>query len=213
MVSIEAPGGAAELGREGHGFELGDGVVQALHEDGQLLAEGDRAGRLAVGAGEHRHVLPRFGQGLQVFPGGLQQREQHIRGRLHHGQRDGRVVDVLGGQAEMDELGAVLEAEGGQLVLDEVLHRLHIVVGGPFNVLDRLRIGFAKGHIDVAQSVHLRLGQGRQLRQADAVQGNEVLDLDPDPVLDQTGFGEVGGQGFGVAAVTAIDRADGVEGG
>ena len=82
----------------------------------------------------------------------------------------------------MDELGAVLEAEGGQLVLDEVLHRLHIVVGGLFNVLDRLGIGFAKGHIDVAQSVHLRLGQGRQLGQADAVQGNEVLNLDPDGI-------------------------------
>ena len=213
VVGVEAAGGAAELGREGHRLELGDGVVQPLQEHGEFLAERDRAGGLAVGPGEHGHVLPPFGQAGEIVPHGLQGGQQHVGRGLGHGQRDGGVVDVLGSQAEVDEFGAVLEAEGGELVLDEVLDRFHIVVGGLFDVLDGLRVGRSEVHINAAEALHLRLGEGGKLGQANGVQGDEVLHLHANAVLDEPGFGEVGRKRGGVAAVPAINGADGVEGG
>ena len=45
------------------------------------------------------------------------------------------------------------------------------------------------------------------------MQGDEVLDLHADAVLDEAGLGEIGGQGLGMAAVAAIDGTDGVQGG
>ena len=114
----------------------------------------------------------------------------------------------------MDELGAVLEAEGGQLVLDEVLHRLDIVVGRLFDVLDRLGIGFARsphrcrGVRSTCASVRAgswgRPTACRAMRYSISTRTRYWM---------RPGFGEIGGERSGVAAVTAIDRADGVEGG
>ena len=113
----------------------------------------------------------------------------------------------------MDELGAVLEAEGGELVLDEVLDGLDIVVGRLLDVLDGLRVGRPEVHIDAAETLHLRLGEGGKLGQANGVQGDEVLYLHANAVLNEPSFGEVGHERGGVAAVPAINGTDGVEGG
>ena len=60
VVRIKAPSGTAKLGSKRHQLELGDGVVQTFHEDGQLLAQCHWTGWLSVGSRQHGDTLPPF---------------------------------------------------------------------------------------------------------------------------------------------------------
>ena len=90
----------------------------------------------------------------------MQSGEQHIGHGLRHGQGNGRVVDVLGSQTKMNELRSVLKANRVELALDEILHRLYVVVRGFLYVLHCLGIRRTEVDVDAAQPSRLFLGQG-----------------------------------------------------
>ena len=75
----------------------------------------------------------------------VHQRQQHLPPALAQHQGVGQVVDVLGGAGEVDEFADRLQlGVAGDLLLEEVLHRLDVVVGGALDVLDPLRVGIVE---------------------------------------------------------------------
>lgn len=73
-------------------------------------------------------------------------RQQDFPGFLEH-QGVGQVVDVLTGAGEVNEFAHAGQLfVFGHLFLDEVFHRLHVMVGGGFDGLD----AFGMLHIEVA---------------------------------------------------------------
>ena len=126
-------------------FELRELASQARDDIGDFLAHGGRARGLAVGAGEHRGI----GMGNCQFTQGHQQplhgRQQYILHAIAQHQRVGEVVDVLGGAGKVHEFSNVLQLRvAGKALLDEILNRLDVVVGGGLNGLDALCICFAE---------------------------------------------------------------------
>ena len=49
------------------------------------------------------------------------------------GEGNGRVVDILGGQAKMDKFLVGFQSEEVELLFDIIFHGLYVVVGGPFD--------------------------------------------------------------------------------
>jgi len=133
---------------------------------------------------------------------------------LFQHQAVAEVVDVLAGAGEVHEfqgrgqLGVVL-----QLFLDEVLHRLDVMVGGALDLfhargLDRGEVG-GQG----TQAGGGGLGERGQLDDARlGAQGQQPLDLDRDAGLDQAVFGKDRAQGIDLAGITAIERGQGEQG-
>src|SRR5690606_784150 len=206
---------AVELGEQFHGADLAKLAPQAVGDVGQFLADGGGGGGLAVGAGHHRHRREGDGhvrQGVgDPFGGGEQ---DLVAAGLQH-QPVGGVVDVLGGAGEVDELGDGVELGiGGDAFLDEVLHRLDVVVGGFLDVLDALGVRFAEAGGDVVEQGVGRGAEGRHL--GDAGMGGETLqpaDLDDHPVFDQAKLTENLPKRRGLGAVAAVDGGNGGEGG
>ena len=73
----------------------------------------------------------------------VQPRQHHaIACRFQH-QGMGQIVDVLGGAGEVDEFADFhYFCIARQLVFEPVFHRFDVMVGGFFDVLHGLRIGF-----------------------------------------------------------------------
>ena len=116
----------------------------------------------------------------------------------------------------MDELERGGRGAGGrEAIAQPVLHRLHIVVGAPFDGLDGL--AGIDGHL-ARQRLgggddgrwHTRSGgeAGRSL----ADESDEPCRLHPDPGADQGRFGQMLAQWIGTARIATIDRREGVEG-
>jgi hypothetical protein len=163
---------------------------------------------LAVRAREHgqggvgvRHVAQRGRQPVQ-------RGQQHLVAGLPKHQRIAEVVDVLGGAGEVHEFKRRRQALVVlQPLLDEVLDRLDVVVGGPLDLLDPRRVGSAEalGHRPQAGRGGFR--QGSEFDDARlGRQGQQPLDLDPDPGPDQSEFREDRTQRRDLAGVAAIER-------
>ena len=111
----------------------------------------------------------------------------------------------------MDELQRLRTglAEGrGELLLEEVLDRLHVVVGGQLDVLDALRVG---GRELRRQAVHRLRLRGGEAALGDALLGGERLEpgaLDDYAPVDETVFGEDSAKFGALVAVAPVDRAD-----
>ncbi|KAG1244633.1 hypothetical protein G6F68_015371 [Rhizopus microsporus] len=148
QVGVVVAGGAVELGQGLDRFDGGDGAIQARRHVGEFLAKRRRAGRLAVGARQHRLGGRGVGQGAQGGGDAVQGRQQHFAAGLFQHQAVAEVVDVFAGAGEMHEfqrrsqLGVVL-----QLFLDEVLHRLDVVVGGALDLLHARGLGRAENGV------------------------------------------------------------------
>jgi hypothetical protein len=151
--------------------------------------------------------------GLKICYDLLQGRQHHRLPGLFQGEGHGRVVDILGGQAEVDELLVFSQAQSIEDLLDVILHRLDIVVGGFFDLLDPGRIRHGEGSAGFMQTIEYRRVHTRQLGQGQPAQGNEVFDLHPHPVADQGAFAEIVGQGGGGPPVSAVHRGNGGQGG
>ena len=86
----------------------------------------------------------------------------------------------------MDELLECIEATDGiELLLEEVLHCLHVVIG---HLLDRLHSGsilFTECLIDGTQLREELLREGCQLGKRQLAQGNEVLHFNPHAITYQ----------------------------
>ena len=211
-VGVEVARGPAELGRERHRAQLRQLGVQPLDEDVELLAEAGRRGRLAVSAREHRDRLPLARLGVELLQNGGQRGLEHLGPGLLQRKRQSGVVDVLRGQAEVDVLAPGLQAELVELFFEPVLDRLDVVVGDFLDVLDPLGVGRVEAGVELAQPVEVPRVDAGELRQRQPAERDEVLDLDPHPVADQRGFGEVVRQALGLAAVAPVDRRDGLQG-
>ena len=135
-MGVEIAGCATELGCHPTCLELVELTLQTIREHTDLLAQTGGRSRLAVGAGQHGNVFPLLGVGVQLVDQFLKHGDVHLLQRLakHQGKRG--VVDVLGGQSEMDELlVGVQSAYGIEFFLDEILDGLHVMVGDTLDVL------------------------------------------------------------------------------
>ena len=90
---------------------------------------------------QHGDVLPLVSIFLQLCNQFLHLWIIHLIEGILDGERHGRIVDVLAGQAKMNEFLVILEvANLVQFFLDEVLHSLHVVIGHLLDVLHTLCI-------------------------------------------------------------------------
>ena len=159
-------------------------AFQARHRVGDLLAHGGGRRRLAVGARQHGHVGERQGELAQRRDEALRRRRQRALACLAQHQGVGEVVDVLRGAAEVDELdvsGQAVDAPHG--VLDEVLDRLHVVVGLRFDGANGSGVGHVEALPQGAQRVLLAGVRGRQLgHRVELGEMQEPLHLDAHPI-------------------------------
>ena len=102
-MGIEITGGTAELGRHGNLFQRFQLLLQTIHEDHDFLAQACGGSRLSVSLSEHRHILPLFRIVGELLNQLFHLRNEHIGQRLFHGKGHAGVVNVLGGESEMDE--------------------------------------------------------------------------------------------------------------
>ena len=215
QVGVVVAHGTVDLAEHLDAFDLRQLTTQTRSDVGHFLAEGGRAGRLAMGARQHRLFGVLVGQRDDRFGHFTHLRQQHVvqAATQHQGMR--QVVDVFTGAGEVDELGDGVEfGVAFDLFLQEVLDRLHVVVGGAFDVLDALGILDTEFTDDAIQhGVGIR-GEGRHF--SDLGVGGQALQpahLDDDAGTDQAEFTEVLAQGLGLGAIAAIDGRQGGEGG
>ena len=111
-------------------------AAQAECAVGHLLAQRGRGGRLAMGARQHGLVgaaVGKVGNGVDNL---IHHGQQHLTACFAQHQTVGEVVDVFGGAGEMDEFTDRFQlAVAGNLLLEKILHRLHVMVGGALDVL------------------------------------------------------------------------------
>gem|GEM_PF-3646672 len=199
--------GAVDLAQQGHRGNLGDLPLQAVDHVGQFLAEGGRRGRLAMGARQHRHIGELHGQRTNRLGQLTHQRQQHLIAAFAQHQCVGQVVDVLAGAGEMNELvdlGQLRQLLG--LLLEQVLHRLDVVVGGALELLDPLGMLQLEVAGQLLEQGGGFGGKGRHL--GNAVMGRQALepaDFDLHTAANQTEFTENGTQSAGFAGIAAID--------
>ena len=103
--------------------------------------------------GEHGHGFPFLGIVVQLFDELFQHGNVHLLQGLFHRERHAGVVDVLRGESEVYELlEGIKSANLVELLLDEVFHRFHIVVGHLLDVFHPLGIGHGEVLVDGAQA-------------------------------------------------------------
>ena len=209
MVGVEIAGGAAELTRErgcGEKFALlGDAVGEHL----EFLAQACGRGGLAVGAGQHGHVLPFLGEGVDFVAQLLKGGHVDVLQRVEHRHRHRGVVDVLRGEAKVYEFLEPVEAHGVELLFQEIFHGLDVVIGRGLDFLDARGVGQGKVMIDVAELFQRRGGHVLELRQGNLAQGDEILDLDLHAVADKSEFRKILVEALALRPVAPVDGRDG----
>ena len=123
----------------------------------------------------------------------------------------GQIIDVFGGAGEVDEFGHRLQLRvTREPLLDEVLHRFHIVIGGGLDVLDASGIDLVEVVDDLFQQFIGLPGKGRHFGDARvSSQALQPADFHQYPALYQAELAEYLAQRDGLTAVTAIDRGNG----
>jgi hypothetical protein len=199
---------AVDLAHERHARHLVALALEPVHHVGHLLAERGGGGGLAVGAREHGLVGVLVGKLSQRHDQLVHLGQQYLASSVAHHERVGEIVDVLGGAGEMDELGDGLEFRvAGNLLLEEVLHRLHVVIGGALDILHPARVLLAEAGHDAVEHVDRMAAQGRHL--GDRLVGRECLEpghLHLHAIADQTEFAEHRAQCLGACAIAAVHR-------
>jgi hypothetical protein len=160
-----------------------------------------------VGAGQHRHlgVLARARRVMASLNSSIAAAAPGARLAQH--QRVGQIVDVLGGAGEVDELADRLQfGVAGDLLLEEIFHRLHVVIGGALDVLDPLGVGEGEVLDQAIEDVGGVFAQGRHFRDAGMrCQRLQPAHLDQHAVPDQAVLAENRPQVGGLVGVAAID--------
>ena len=212
MVGVHIAGGAAEFGGVGAFQQLPALLGQAGGEHAEFLAKAGGGSRLPVGVGQHRDVLPLIFKAADYAADLVQQRQVNIRDALLQREGHAGVVDVLRGEAKVDEFAvAGVDAQGGKLLLDKVFHRLDVMVGGAFYLLDGLCIVYAKVEIDVAQRSEAAAVKATKLRQRYLAQGYEILYFYPYAIADQSIFGEIFSQFCSLGLIASVNGRHGGE--
>ena len=135
-------------------------------------------------------------------------RQQHGAPRFGEHQPVGEVVDVLRSACEVDELGRPRDlGRRCKALLQPVLDRLDVVIGGPFDRLDALGIGdteFCRGGVEQrarGRGERRYFGDSRFSRER-----REPDQLDLYPVADEAVLAEVLGESRHLVAVAPIER-------
>jgi hypothetical protein len=166
-----------------------------------------------VGPRQHRRGGEWSCQRLEPADERAQRRRKHAVAAVAEHQRVGEVVDVLGGAGEVEERPDAVELGiAGEPLGDEVLDRLHVVVGRALDGLDAAR--GLQGHVfgEVVEDPAHDRREGRQLR--DARVAREELhpaDLGPDPEADQAVLAEDVPQRVELGGVAPVEGRDGGE--
>ena len=187
-VGVEVACRAAEFGRHGDVVQHGELFLHAFDKDHELLAQRRGGGRLAVGAGQHRHVAPFVGEGGQFVAHLFDGRVVNPCHGVLERERDGRVVDVLRGEAEMYEFLVSSQPEAVHFFLDDVLYGFDVVVGDRFDLLHAPGVGRCEIEVQGAQGCEFRMVDVRQLGQRQLAQRDEILHFDADAVADERLF-------------------------
>ncbi len=95
VMGVEVTGGTTELRRYLAGFQCVELFGEAIDINLYLLTQPRGRCGLTMGLGEHRHILPLLGIGLELGDKLLYMRIEHIVKGLLEGQRHGGVVDIL----------------------------------------------------------------------------------------------------------------------
>ena len=201
---------AVDLAQQGLRGKLFSLPMQTIDQVGHLFSHSGGGGGLAVGAAQHGLVGQVMGQFADRLDQLIHLRQQYLAAALPQHQGMGEVVNVLRGTGEMDEFTDCLQLDiTGDLLLEEILHRLDVVVGGPLDVLDPLGIFFGEIRDDTFQDVVGVLAQRRHLGYPRMVrQGLQPAYLHQYAMVDQTVFTEDGAQICALAAVAAVDGGD-----
>ena len=213
LVGVHVTGRATELGRPGKERELPQLLLKTGDEHLELLAEPCRSGRLTMRPGEHRDILPSLNIGCQNGDHLFQSGNIFILKSLLEHQRLGRVVDVLRGQPEVDELLPAGYSKSLEILLDEVFNGFDIVVG---DLLDVLHLpGVFRSHRLIK---HTQTGEEfiagqprafaevRELGQRNFAQGDEIFHLHAYTVANQGELAEILSQRCGFGSIATIDR-------
>ena len=220
MVGVEIAGGSAELG--GHG-DIAQGtqlLFEAVDVDHELLAQARGRGGLAVGAGEHGHGAPLLGVVVEQVDELFEQGDVDAVEGLLQGQGYGGVVDVLGGESEVDEVlgGGRRKEEGGrrkeliEALLDVVFDGFDVVVGDGLDVLHALGLLGGELLVDGAQGREEFTGEAGQLRQGQLAEGDEILYFHADAIAYERILRKEVREGLGFSTVAAVNRRNGGEG-
>ena len=190
-MGVEVAGRAAELAADCHFVHRRELCAQAVGEDADLLAQARGRRRLAVGLGEHGNPGPLVGELLEDFDHLDEFRAVDVGDGLLDRHRNRCVVDVLRGQAEVDKLFILFEAEDVELLLEEIFDGFDVVVGDRFDLLDARGVGEREVFVNRAQRVENAVVDSGELRQRNFAQSDEIFDLDAHAVAYQSEFRKI----------------------
>ncbi len=156
--------------------------------------------------GQHGNFRPLPGQLSQRVNETLQSGVIHFMQRVF--QRTGycRVIYVLRGETEVDELLEVTKSKRVELFFEKIFHRLHVVVGHLLYVLYPGGILICKVGTYCSQGREKLLRNGLQLLKRQLTQGDEILHLDLHPIANQGILGKITGVAFRLGTITTVDR-------
>mmetsp|Transcript_2488 Transcript_2488/g.5902 ORF Transcript_2488/g.5902 Transcript_2488/m.5902 type:complete len:295 (+) Transcript_2488:1-885(+) len=187
MMRVELTSSPTKLCCEFYLRDVLELLFKAFHKNHQLLANTCRCRSLTMRPSQHWNVSPLVCQSSERLQDLVGKRWKHD--ALHSVAKrhwDGCVVDILGRQREMQKLFVVLPTILVKLVLQEVLHSFHVMVGNSLLSFDNLRISQTEISEDSTQLRKIRMVKSLELRQRDFTQSDEVLNLNKHAILDQT---------------------------
>ena len=107
----------------------------------------------------------------------------------------------------MDELLVGFEASYlVKLLLDEIFHRLHIMIRHRLDVLHALRAMLVETQIDLPQPTEQAVVEAGELRQRQFTEGDEIFDFNSYTIADKGKLREIARQGFRFTPIPAIYR-------
>ena len=112
----------------------------------------------------------------------------------------------------MDKLFVGIKAANlVKLLLDEIFHRLDIVVCHLLDVLNTLCAFLVEVGIDAAELWEESMVKGGELRERQLTKCDEILNLYAHSVTDECILGKIVGQRLGLSSITAIYRRYGCQ--
>ena len=202
-MGSQGAGGAVEFAGQGDCVERVTGALQACQDDGHFFAKGGRGGDLAVGAGGHHRVCFFEAEGMQVVHHLADDRREHLVAGFADHHRVRQIVDVFGGQSEVDHFFEVADTQGIEAVTQPVFDGFDVVVDAFVDGRYGCGFGRSKCRIEGTQRVDFggfEVGDGHDGSRF--AEHDEVLDLDADAVAHQGALGKITRQ-FGDVAVVA----------